>query len=100
MLVSHADCLKCPFLSLITFFHATKNKISKKSIFFVTILQDDSDARRESLIKGFCIYVKESPDVLVQEYMVSVLIGFWLFYISKLLYLTNPVILLEMLRSS
>lgn len=45
----------------------------KKSFVFVSIFQDESDARRESLIKGLCIYVYEYPDVLVQEYTVSVL---------------------------
>lgn len=56
-------------LSLITFFYATENV---SIFFFVIILKDDIDARRESLIKGLCFYLNENPDILVQEYMVSV----------------------------
>lgn len=40
-------------------------------IFFC--IKDDVDARRESLIKGLCIYLNENPDILVHEYMVSVI---------------------------
>lgn len=69
MLVSHAE-----FLFLITFFFATENLSPNISIFFVIILKDDIDAGRESLIKGLCIYLNEDPNVLVQEYMVSVLL--------------------------
>lgn len=49
-----------------------KSLSSHISIFFVMILKDDIVARRESLIKGLCVYLNENPDILVQEYMVSV----------------------------
>lgn len=54
------------------------------SIFFVLIFKDDTDAQRESLIKALCIYLNENPNVLVQEYTVSVLSRFWLYNMVKL----------------
>lgn len=54
------------------------------TFFFVTILQDDSNAVRESLIKGICIYLNENPDLLVQEYMVSTMLAdLWDFLTSE-----------------
>uniref|UniRef100_A0A1A8P6D2 Uncharacterized protein n=1 Tax=Nothobranchius rachovii TaxID=451742 RepID=A0A1A8P6D2_9TELE len=32
-------------------------------------MTDDTDVRRESLIKGLCIYLNENPDDLLQEFV-------------------------------
>lgn len=70
MLVSHANWVKMSeCLSSITSFCATENLGENTSFLF----KDDIDAGRECLIKGLCIYLNENPNVLVQEYTVSVL---------------------------
>ena len=35
------------------------------------IFQDDTDAGRDRIVKGLCIYLNEDPGDLVQEFIVS-----------------------------
>ncbi|KAI4883038.1 hypothetical protein NFI96_008819, partial [Prochilodus magdalenae] len=55
--------------SLLRVFAKRSGEPGKKLKNIAATMSDDTDARRESLIKGLCIYLNESPDVLVQEYM-------------------------------
>ncbi|KAL6460861.1 hypothetical protein MHYP_G00308270 [Metynnis hypsauchen] len=55
--------------SLLRVFAKRSGEPGKKLKNLAATMTDDTDALRESLIKGLCIYLNESPDVLVQEYM-------------------------------
>ncbi|KAI3363381.1 hypothetical protein L3Q82_011998, partial [Scortum barcoo] len=54
--------------SLLRVFAKRSGEQGKKLKDMAAMMTDDIDA----LIKGLCIYLDENPDVLVQEYMVSV----------------------------
>ncbi|XP_023810065.1 sterile alpha motif domain-containing protein 3 isoform X1 [Oryzias latipes] len=55
--------------SLLRVFSKRSGKQGKMLKDMTDRMMDDVDARRESLIKGLCLYLNENPDILVHEYM-------------------------------
>ncbi|CAI5642295.1 unnamed protein product [Oreochromis niloticus] len=55
--------------SLLKVFAKRSGQQGKKLKDIAAMMTDDIVARRESLIKGLCVYLNENPDILVQEYM-------------------------------